>query len=148
MKERIDRGLCTLEWSSCKHIESIASDHSMLILETQKEKRKRKKRFQFDKRWLQHKEVENVVRDAWNIPSEGTRWYQVTQKIKNCRIELLKWNSSKKGNSLERINGCKKKIENIKALNVDNKKQQMSEAKKQLKAAYDEEEAYGIRNLD
>ena len=146
MKERIDRGLCTLEWSqcynkaSCKHIESIASYHSMLILETQKEKRKRKKRFQFDKRW--HKEVENVVKDAWNIPSEGTRWYQVTQKIKNCRIELLKWNSSKKGNSLEKINGCKKKIEDIKALNVDNKKQQMQEAKKQLKAAYDEEEAY------
>ena len=86
--------------------------------------------------------MENVIRDAWNIPSEGTRWYQVTQKIKNCRIELLKWNSSKKGNSLERINGCKKKIEDIKALNVDNKKQQMPEAKKQLKAAYDEEEAY------
>ena len=36
----------------------------------------------------------------------------------------------------------KKKIEDIKAPNVDNKKQQMQEAKKQLKAAYDEEEAY------
>ncbi|XP_027067676.1 uncharacterized protein [Coffea arabica] len=100
VKERLDRGLCTLEWSqcfseaNCKHIESHASDHR-------------------------------------------TRWYQVSQKIKNCRVELLKWNSSKKGNSLERINACKNKIEDIKASIVGNKSQQIQEAKKQLKAAYD-----------
>ncbi|XP_071923241.1 uncharacterized protein [Coffea arabica] len=148
VKERLDRGLCTLEWSkcyeeaNCTHIESQASDHSMLLLETQKDRKQRRKRFQFDKRWLQQSEVDEVVKKAWDIPCTGTRWFKVKEKIKNCRIELLKWSSSKKGNSSEKIKWCKSQIEEIKASNGDNKKQQVQDMKGQLKKAYEEEEAF------
>ncbi|XP_071921866.1 uncharacterized protein [Coffea arabica] len=148
VKERLDRGLCSIEWSHCYdeakciHIESHASDHSMLVLDTQKVRKKWKKRFQFDKRWLQQDGIKEVVKEAWNIPCDGTRWFKVKQKIRNCRVELLKWSSSKKGNSMERIKWCKNQIEDIKASNVENKRQKVQEMKGQLKLAYKDEEAY------
>ncbi|XP_071903082.1 uncharacterized protein [Coffea arabica] len=148
IKQRLDRGLCTLKWSQCYedakclHIESIASDHSMLLLETEKERKRWKKRFQFDKRWLQHKDIEDVVKKAWSVQCEGTRWFKIKEKIKNCRLALLKWSSSKKGNSLDRIKWCKDQIEEIKASEAENKGPRIQELKEHLKVAYDNEEAY------
>ncbi|XP_027158428.1 uncharacterized protein LOC113760053 [Coffea eugenioides] len=128
IKERLDRGLCSMKWSQCyedarcTHIDSIASDHSMLLLETEKKRKRWKKRFQFDKRWLQHDDIVEVVKKAWDVQCEGTKWFKVKEKIKNCRIELLKWSNKKKGNSLERINWCKDQIEAIKASETENKR--------------------------
>ena len=114
----------------------------MLVLDTQKVRKNRKKRFQFDKRWIQQEDVEGVVKKAWSIHCEGTRWFKVKQKIRNCTVELLKWSSSKKGNSLEKIKWCKKQIDDIKTSTTENKKQQVQEMKWQLKKAYEDEEAY------
>ncbi|XP_071938995.1 uncharacterized protein [Coffea arabica] len=108
----------------------------------ERERKKRKKRFQFDKRWLQKEDIEGVIQKAWSIPCNGTRWFKVKEKIKNCRVELLKWSSCKKGNSFEKIKWCKKQIEDIKASTSDDKRQQVQEMKKQLKVAYNEEEAF------
>ncbi|XP_027122271.2 uncharacterized protein [Coffea arabica] len=114
----------------------------MLVLDTEKERKKWKKRFQFDKRWLQHDGIQEVVKEAWNTPCEGTRWFKVKQKIRNCRVELLKWSSSKKGNSMERIKWCKNQIEDMKESNAENKKQKIQEMKGLLNMAYEDEETY------
>lgn len=71
MKERLDRMLASRAWrnrfgkAKCSHIHNEASDHRMLLLDTEPVGRRWKKRFYFDKRWLQYKEVHNVVGNAW-----------------------------------------------------------------------------------
>ena len=70
-----------------------------------------------------------MVKEAWNIPCEGTRWFKVTQKIKRYKIELLKRSSCKKRNSFERIKWCKNQLEDIKATNADNERQQVQNIK-------------------
>ncbi|XP_071920686.1 uncharacterized protein [Coffea arabica] len=58
--QRLDRGLCSEGWpqlfenAKCSHNESHASDHNMLLLETLPVDMRKKKRFYFDKRWVQH----------------------------------------------------------------------------------------------
>lgn len=55
VKQRLDRCLSSCDWVQkfegvvCQHIESFAANHSLLILDTEPEKRKKKKRFYFDK---------------------------------------------------------------------------------------------------
>ncbi|XP_027171734.1 uncharacterized protein LOC113771340 [Coffea eugenioides] len=71
VKERLNRGLCCIDWSlvfdkaNCKHIDTFASDHSILMIDTNPETRKRKKRFYFDKRWLKREGIQDVIRNAW-----------------------------------------------------------------------------------
>ncbi|XP_071905810.1 uncharacterized protein [Coffea arabica] len=66
MKERIDRILGNKGWirkfgkANCAHIEAEASDHCILLLDTKLERKKWKRRFVFDRRWLQHGDIEEV----------------------------------------------------------------------------------------
>lgn len=70
IKERLDRVLCTTEWrkghgkAKCVHIQNEASDHCMILLDTEPKSRKWKRRFYFDRSWLQHKEVGNIIKTA------------------------------------------------------------------------------------
>lgn len=63
IKERLNRSLSSGKWAeyfgSVKilHIENEASDHCMLLLNTNLEIKHRKQRFCFDRRWLEHEEV-------------------------------------------------------------------------------------------
>lgn len=71
IKQRLDRGLSSTGWQACfespkcRHIDSLGSDHSMLLLDTIPEKKKRKKRFFFDKRWVQKEEARDIIKKAW-----------------------------------------------------------------------------------
>ncbi|XP_071900968.1 uncharacterized protein [Coffea arabica] len=67
IRQRLDRCLSSYEWvqivdkTRCQHLDTYASDHSMLFLDTEPHKEKRKKRFYFDKRWLQREGCQQVV---------------------------------------------------------------------------------------
>ncbi|XP_071918974.1 uncharacterized protein [Coffea arabica] len=66
VRERLDRILCSRDWSrdhgraKCVHIQNEASDHCMLLLDTEPKNKKWKKRFYFDKNWVQHREKEEA----------------------------------------------------------------------------------------
>ncbi|XP_027098812.1 uncharacterized protein [Coffea arabica] len=81
IKERLDRTPTSVEWNrnnsgaNLMHIQTVASDHAMLLMDTRPERNKWKRRFQFDARWLQYPEVEKVVDSAWDkqqMASRGT----------------------------------------------------------------------------
>lgn len=67
IKQRLDRGLGTVEWTRqfesaiCHHIHKEASDHSMLVVDLNPAERNHKKRFIFDKRWLAQTGINEVI---------------------------------------------------------------------------------------
>lgn len=66
------------------HVERHAFDHSLLILDTKPDQRKRKTRFYFDKWWIQKPGFEQIIREAWGTECEGSPMFQITAKIKKC----------------------------------------------------------------
>ena len=82
----------------------------MLLIDTQPGQVKRKKKFYFDKRWLQREEITKVVKKAWDQEDEGSSMFKITKKIKRCRLNLLKWKNMIQINSKEKIDKMKKII--------------------------------------
>ncbi|XP_071905731.1 uncharacterized protein [Coffea arabica] len=101
IRECLDRVLGSGSWcnhyrnASCRHLETEASDHCMLLVDTKPATGRRwKKRFVFNKNWIQHKE---------------------------CRVELLRWHKQKGRNSGRVISQTKKEIKELKESNVSGK---------------------------
>ncbi|XP_071914021.1 uncharacterized protein [Coffea arabica] len=148
IKERLDRGLCTHEWLEVfanvkrTHVENWASDHSILLLDTCPANRRRKRRFYFDKRWVQHEEAHQLINEAWNVTYEGSRMYKVTKSITSCRVRLLKWHNSKIGNVKKKIAEVKEELERKKEQHRKTAKEEIANLKKRLAEAYQEEEMF------
>ncbi|XP_071916302.1 uncharacterized protein [Coffea arabica] len=76
IKQRLDRGLCSYSWYQtfdqvkCRHMETYASDHSMIMIDTRPMPSKRKKRFYFEKRWLKREDIGEVIKTAWELQTE------------------------------------------------------------------------------
>ncbi|XP_027076951.1 uncharacterized protein [Coffea arabica] len=146
IKQRLDRGLCSFPWYqtfdkvSCKHLNSFASDHSMLMFDTKPGQDRRKKRFYFDKRWLQNGEINEIVEQAWKQGDEGTKMYRVTQQIKRCRTALLKWKNKLQSNSKINIERIKRQLHALKESDIGDKKSKGKLLKSRLREAYREEE--------
>ena len=83
-----------------------------------------------------------VVKTAWEQETEGSRMLQVTKKIRNCRIALLKWKNKFQENSREKIEHIKKQMSELKESNRSTRKGNTVSLKKQLNDAYREEELF------
>ncbi|XP_027102957.1 uncharacterized protein [Coffea arabica] len=141
IKQRLDRGLSSYPWmqtferATCKHLDSFASDHSMLLFDTKPGPNRRKKRFYFDKRWLQREEINDVVKQGWDQEVEGTRMFKLTTKVKRCRIALLTWKNRIQGNSKVNIERAKKQLLELGASGVEDIKNKRKCLKNKLKEA-------------
>lgn len=148
IRQRLDRGLCSMGWfqvfeqARCQHLTTLASDHSMLMIDTIPATDRHKKRFYFDKRWLQKEGVHQVIERAWNIEEQGSRMFKITKKIRNCRIELLKWRNSFQANSRSKIQDLKKELEEARISESANRWQNLNDIKDKLSTAYKEEEHF------
>lgn len=117
---RLDRALCDMEWrdrfkgATVKHIVMISSDHAPLLITTDEETtRQRKKFFKFQAQWLSHEDFEDVIKKHWmkNVP--------VIDNVKKVVDALTQWNKVVFGNIhhrkkilLARIEGIQKSIMN------------------------------------
>ncbi|XP_027148760.1 uncharacterized protein LOC113749274 [Coffea eugenioides] len=148
VKERLDRMLGSRAWrrkfekAKCCHIHNEASDHCMLLLHTEPSGRKWRRRFYFDRRWLQYQEVNGVVKKAWEREQVGSRFYQLKNRIKECRVALLSWNRSLKSNARNDIDKIKKEIKELRESEVQDRKQRICELKRLLAEAYRQEELF------
>ncbi|XP_027127794.2 uncharacterized protein [Coffea arabica] len=148
IRQRLDRVLGSMDWfqdfesAKCHHIETLASDHSLLLLGTNPGIERKKKRFYFDKRWLQKEGIQQVVEQAWGRDEQGSKLFKVTRKIRNCKIELLKWRNNAQTNSRSKIDGLKQDLEKTRNAGLANKKEKCQDLKRQLANAYKEEEAF------
>jgi hypothetical protein len=99
--ERIDRGVGNEEWSrlfpnsQVRHLPFVFSDHAAIMIDFQgvsPSTSKRKRLFRFEHAWTKQEGCEEVISGAWSDSVVGTKMFQTSQKIKNCRLALLKWN--------------------------------------------------------
>ncbi|XP_071923234.1 uncharacterized protein [Coffea arabica] len=123
VKERLDRCLCSTEWMNkyekarCTHVETEASDHLMLLIDTNPDNTKRRRRFYFDQRWTKDPETKNVIKGAWSKDISGSKMFKITRKLKECRIAILEWRKTVEGNSKVRVHELKEKLKLEKARN-------------------------------
>nr|XP_027125657.1 uncharacterized protein LOC113742133 [Coffea arabica] len=142
------RALASEEWcevfkdARVTHFEVEASDHNILLLETEPRIRKPKRRFHFDSRWLQYREVEGIIQEAWGKNQVGSRGVRISRKIKQCRMNLSAWSRTLKLNSKKEIKRIKEEIHATRSRNGNNAKEAIKMLRKQLSEAYKQEELY------
>lgn len=116
VEERLDRVWASPEWlfhnpdTIVNHVHKQASDHSLLLMNTVKGQERSHKRFYFDKRYMDIPAFEQVVDHAWNRPQVGTPMFQVCNRIKECRMELLKLRGLHMLNSGQAISKLKNRM--------------------------------------
>ncbi|XP_071914055.1 uncharacterized protein [Coffea arabica] len=148
VRERLDRILGSRAWrrkyekAKCCHIHNEASDHCMLLLHTEPKGRKWKRKFNFDRRWLQYQKVNGVVKRAWVKEQVGSRLFQIKNRIRECRMALLSWNRSLKHNARGDIDMIKKEIQELQESNIKDRKIRICELKRRLADAYKKEEVF------
>nr|XP_027090317.1 uncharacterized protein LOC113711350 [Coffea arabica] len=147
IKERLDRCLGSVGWvqqyekAICEHVEKEASDHSLLLLDFSPAQKRVKRRFFFDQRWAKDNSSEVVVKNAWGKDQHGSRMFKVVRRIKECRLALIDWHRTTKGNSRAVIQELKGQL---KALREQEEwdKGTAANLKLQLSKAYKDEELY------
>ncbi|KAL3534938.1 hypothetical protein ACH5RR_003399 [Cinchona calisaya] len=91
--------MCVSDWrtlfdkAKVTHIEQEASNHCMLLLDTDPILRKGERDSALTG-MVVYNEAEDVVKEAWKGKVNGSRMFIVHKKIKVCRIMLLNWNRS------------------------------------------------------
>ncbi|XP_071920779.1 uncharacterized protein [Coffea arabica] len=148
VKERLDRCLGSVGWMqlyenvTCEHIEKEASDHYLLMVDTNPQQRRGKRRFFFDQRWAKDKASDMVIKTAWGREQHGSRMFKVVGRIKECRLALIDWNKTAKGNAKAKIQEIKKQLKATKAADEWCNKGVITTLKLQLSKAYKDEELY------
>ena len=144
----MDRVLCSRHWrrengkAKCLHIQNNASDHAIVLFDTDSKGRKWKRRFFFDMNWVQYKEVGEIISREWGKQQEGSRFFKLHQKIKSCRVALLNWHRQRDTNAKKEIRELKQRLAKVQGDGYANKNGKMRVLKKELKEAYKREEVY------
>ncbi|KAL4288227.1 hypothetical protein AHAS_Ahas19G0265100 [Arachis hypogaea] len=81
------------------HLDDNGSYHQPLLVHTNPETRRGNRRFLFQERWCGLEAVNKFVKENWQLRVSGSAMVQLFQKLKRCRHELVKWQSSGAGNS-------------------------------------------------
>ncbi|XP_071939977.1 uncharacterized protein [Coffea arabica] len=91
---------------------------------------------------LKDKATVPVIRTAWGKEQEGSRMYKVTRKIRECRVALIEWNRTTKGNAKLKIQEIKEQLKVAREAGELCNKGGIATLKLQLSKAYKEEELY------
>ena len=83
-----------------------------------------------------------MIRKAWEKDYEGSRMFRVKCKIRNCRVEILKWKNNSNCNAKKKIIQIKSQLEKLQSSTQSGNRKETVFLKEQLKEAYKEEELY------
>ena len=79
---------------------------------THKNNKEIKKKFKFDKRWLDNEELRQVILEGWkspDLPPNAT----IMEYIASCRRALSEWRKQHNVNSLKLVEELKEKVEGL-----------------------------------
>ncbi|CAM8957099.1 unnamed protein product [Rhodiola kirilowii] len=118
VRARLDRVVATVDWrcffprAMVRHVQSHASDHQVLILDTENRCLMRKKKlFRFEVMWFDHPDFCNMMNTFWGgLDSGTTSW---STKLTRCKEKLRSWNQSSFGNVQKKIRWLKEKLEEV-----------------------------------
>ena len=86
IRERLDRGLCNVEWQSLfpkagiKHLSAPNSDHNPIILDTHLDNTSGSRPFRFKAMWVSDESSAKVVQGAWSSPVEGSQCFKLAKR--------------------------------------------------------------------
>uniref|UniRef100_A0A2N9H5H6 CCHC-type domain-containing protein n=1 Tax=Fagus sylvatica TaxID=28930 RepID=A0A2N9H5H6_FAGSY len=106
VRVRLDHCVANEDWiqlfsgATNSHLSVASSDHMALLLDSRENIqpippiRHRRNLFRFEKSWLREQGCEDTIAAAWDIHPISTAMFRVTQKIKQCYINILQWSQS------------------------------------------------------
>ena len=95
---------------------SAGSDHWPISLEWGNTRIFIKRPFRFEKFWLQHKDIQELMKEWWQScpQTEGSSMYIFQQKLKYIKERIKKWNKDSFGNIMEEKEKLENRIEEMK----------------------------------
>lgn len=149
--ERLDRFFGSAEWllqcdnAEVLHVIKQASDHAMLVMDTQPQRIRTRSRFIFDSRWANMQGAEELVRETWEQPVQGSRQFKVKQKLNHCKVQFLEWRKVNKRNARRDIEIIQKEMEAMQAEGGNRDWNKWKQLKCHLDEAYKEAEKFWSR---
>lgn len=64
------------------HMRRQVSNHALIVLDPNTQQSRSKTRFIFHSRWRQIQECEEIIKQVWEAPFQGSNMYRMQQKIK------------------------------------------------------------------
>ncbi|KAL1330769.1 uncharacterized protein LOC107627531 [Arachis ipaensis] len=112
--ERLDRGLCNLDWqlafreASLKHLPNFKSDHTAICLQlsTEASYNRHRRPFRFVAAWISHPDFHRMVENSWNVQdswSDGIISFK--NSLKNWNYDVFGDIFKRKITLLKRLNG-------------------------------------------
>ena len=122
IRERLDRGLCNVDWQSMfpkanvRHPTTPNSDHNPILLDTHLETHGGSRPFRFVTMWVKNGSSVDVVQGAWDIPVEGLQDFKFVKKCHRTKKDLISWNRSIFGFAKSRIRAIEDKLKLVQEL--------------------------------
>lgn len=91
----LDRTLVSPKWrenfekANVVNVDTEASDHAALIISIESSPRRKKKRFNYDKRRCENKEVTSIILRAWNQDYNDFEQTHFYLQLKNFKHSLV-----------------------------------------------------------
>ncbi|EEF46140.1 conserved hypothetical protein [Ricinus communis] len=98
--ERIDRVVATVDWrllfphALVIHESFIGSNQRPIVVDLHHNQRRNKRIFRFEGKWLKNHECNNILKEAWYQPINGSAMYSMAQKLKYCKGALIEWDKA------------------------------------------------------
>ena len=94
----MNRAFATAEWVnsyphySLHNLPIVDTDHGRILLNFEQLLPFRYRPFRFELMWTSHPNCKDMIRQAWEIQTKGSRAAQLFTKLSNVRKEAIKWN--------------------------------------------------------
>ena len=94
----MNRAFATAEWVnsyphySLHNLPIVDTDHGPILLNFEQLLPFRYRPFRFELMWTSHPNYKDIIRQAWEIQTKGSRAAQLFTKLSNVRKEAVKWN--------------------------------------------------------
>ncbi|KAL0405661.1 UNVERIFIED_CONTAM: putative mitochondrial protein [Sesamum latifolium] len=121
VQARLDRAVCSDTWADSFPAVQVyqehnsASDHGVLWVDLQPTvettPRRNKRLFRFEAAWTKVEECDDIITQSWTTKIRGNGSEMLLHKIKECQINLLRWNRESFGNIVHQISERRQKKE-------------------------------------
>ena len=98
--ERLDRAFASVDWVNSYpqyfllNLPIVDSNHGPILLNFEKQLPFRKRPFRFELMWINHPSCKDMIHQAWNLHTKGSRGAQLNNKLANVKKEAIGWNKS------------------------------------------------------
>lgn len=122
IQKRLDRFFGSWAWmlqhdsAVVTHVKRQASDHSLLVLDSNLGRIKTRARFFIESRGIKDPEIEEFVWEVWSQQVWGTVMFRLQQKLKRCKVKCIEWRKRRKLNFREEIELIQKEMESMQEL--------------------------------